>query len=174
MLTLQPRPGLTLQFHPNNNHRSLHRHRRNYSLSPRASQLALKEWAPTVGAIQSGDQTFLLRKGGIKEPTFKPPPGQSTFLLFPTHFHTDGELIKDSYRTKYKTELDYDPRTLQELEFTCLAQATGAWTTTDKDVLKKLSTSSSIWTDDFLEARLRWRAQQPLTLLEIRAYRLVL
>jgi hypothetical protein len=51
---------------------------------------ALKEWAPTCAAISTGEQTILLRKGGIKEPTFKPV--SRDFLLFPTSFHTDAEV----------------------------------------------------------------------------------
>jgi hypothetical protein len=51
---------------------------------------ALKEWAPTCAAISTGEQTILLRKGGIKEPTFKPIARD--FLLFPTSFHTDAEV----------------------------------------------------------------------------------
>lgn len=34
----------------------------------------------------------MFRKGGIKEPTFRPEAG--TFLLFPTAFHTDQQLLK--------------------------------------------------------------------------------
>ena len=51
---------------------------------------ALKEWAPTCAAIAAGQQTILLRKGGIKEPMFKPIARD--FLLFPTSFHTDAEV----------------------------------------------------------------------------------
>lgn len=41
----------------------------------------------------------LLRKGGIKEPTFKPAASQ--FLLFPTAFHTDAQLLKPEAAQKY-------------------------------------------------------------------------
>jgi len=33
---------------------------------------ALKEWDVSVAALHDGEQTVLLRKGGIKEPTFVP------------------------------------------------------------------------------------------------------
>jgi hypothetical protein len=37
-----------------------------------SSAVALKEWAPTCAALGAGEQTILLRKGGIKEPRFVP------------------------------------------------------------------------------------------------------
>jgi hypothetical protein len=42
----------------------------------------------------------LLRKGGIREPTFKPPSAE--FLLFPTAFHAQGELLKPGIAERYQ------------------------------------------------------------------------
>ncbi len=42
---------------------------------------------------------MLFRKGGIKEPTFRPEAG--TFLLFPTAFHTDQQLLKPGVAERY-------------------------------------------------------------------------
>lgn len=41
---------------------------------------------------------ILLRKGGIREPTFRPASG--AFFLFPTAFHTDAELLKPAARNR--------------------------------------------------------------------------
>lgn len=41
----------------------------------------------------------LLRKGGIREPTFTPAARE--FLLFPTAFHTDVQLLKPDSAAKY-------------------------------------------------------------------------
>jgi len=49
--------------------------------------LALKEWNILCHAIAAGRQTFLLRKGGIAEPTGQFEIARQKFWLFPTDFH---------------------------------------------------------------------------------------
>jgi hypothetical protein len=61
--------------------------------------LALKEWAPLCEALGTGDQMIVVRKGGIREKAFR--PAASKFLLFPTGFHTDAELLRADARDKY-------------------------------------------------------------------------
>ncbi|GAB4817984.1 hypothetical protein N2152v2_005030 [Parachlorella kessleri] len=112
----------------------------------------------------------LLRKGGIREPTFKPDARE--FLLFPTAFHTDAQLLKPAAAEKYAKEAAFDPKAQPELEFSVLARLTGAWTTCDPRILQVLD-GLHIWGPEFLEARLKWRARQPITILELRAYRYV-
>lgn len=46
-------------------------------------------WLETSHPTQS---QILVRKGGIREPTFTPKAQR--FLLFPTAFHTDAQLLK--------------------------------------------------------------------------------
>ena len=43
---------------------------------------------------------ILLRKGGIKDPTFKPQA--KNFLLFPTVFHTEEPLLKAGVAQRYQ------------------------------------------------------------------------
>lgn len=43
-------------------------------------------------------EQILLRKGGIREPTFV--PAARTFLLFPTSFHTETQLLKPEARER--------------------------------------------------------------------------
>lgn len=149
---------------------------------------------------------ILLRKGGIKEPTFK--PAARDFVLFPTSFHTDVkvsarlvrcpetlvqqpdcgafynqsllplasstlplQLLRPTAAKRYAAETAYDPRAQQRLEFATAARVTGAWTTMDPAVLQLLE-GLHVWAPGFLENRLRWRPRQPITVLEVRAYRL--
>jgi hypothetical protein len=42
----------------------------------------------------------LLRKGGIREPTFTPKAQQ--FLLFPTVFHSEAQLLKPGIAERYQ------------------------------------------------------------------------
>jgi len=45
---------------------------------------ALKEWATVVNALENGDQTVLLRKGGILEDSSGFVVESERFFLFPT------------------------------------------------------------------------------------------
>ncbi|KAK9820331.1 hypothetical protein WJX72_009055 [[Myrmecia] bisecta] len=131
--------------------------------------LALKEWAVTCAALASGDQTVVLRKGGLREPTFKPAGKQ--FLLFPTSFHSEVSLMTPEASQKYAKELASDPKQLSTLHLDTVAEVTGAWTTTDPAMLERLS-GFHVWAPAFLDTRLRWRPKQPVTILELRAWRL--
>jgi hypothetical protein len=131
--------------------------------------LALKEWAPAVAALLDGSQTILLRKGGVREPAFSPKAG--SFLLFPTAFHTDAALLKPAAQARFSAAAAADPRAEPTLRLRCFARVTGAWTTADAGVLAALDPLHP-YTDDWLTARLRWRAATPLTVLEVRAYAL--
>ena len=48
---------------------------------------ALKEWATVVNALENGDQTVLLRKGGILEDSSGFVVESEKFFLFPTFEH---------------------------------------------------------------------------------------
>jgi hypothetical protein len=134
-------------------------------------KVALKEWAPAVKALSSnGDQTILLRKGGIKDPTFKTKA--QSFLLFPTAFHTNATLLKPEYQTKYQPECEIDPKENEFLELDCIAQVTGQWKTNDAQKVLEALDPLHMYSPDFLDARLRWKPTQPLTILELRAYTL--
>ncbi|KAJ9522626.1 hypothetical protein QJQ45_019704, partial [Haematococcus lacustris] len=160
-------------------HRSLHRSRRRTAAasaetlrtpvttpSPKTAG-ALKEWAVAIAALAKGEQTILVRKGGIREPTFKPPTDQ--FILFPTSFHSDQELLKPGVGERYTSALALEPKQQSVLELSSWVQVTGAWVSHDERLLDSLE-DQHIWSRAFLEARLQWRAKQPLTLLELRTW----
>ena len=48
---------------------------------------AFKEWAAVCGALASGSQYLILRKGGIAETDGVFRPEHDSFLLYPTYFH---------------------------------------------------------------------------------------
>ena len=64
-------------------------------------------------------------------------------------------------------ELEAEPKEQPQLAINYLAAVTGCWTTFDPAVLAALS-SHHVWTEEFLESRLRWRPKQPITVLELR------
>ena len=54
---------------------------------PHASDMALKEWAVAVKALGRGEQTLILRKGGIHRDDRDFRLVDPEFLLFPTYLH---------------------------------------------------------------------------------------
>ena len=52
---------------------------------------ALKEWATIVNALENGDQTVLLRKGGILEDSSGFVVESEKFFLFPTFEHQENK-----------------------------------------------------------------------------------
>lgn len=59
------------------------------------TRFALKEWAVVCAALERGQQSILLRKGGIEEGPegFVPEHGQ--FWLMPTRFHQSADELTD-------------------------------------------------------------------------------
>lgn len=136
---------------------------------PSAAVPALKEWAVTCAALGAGQQTVVLRKGGIREPAFTPVARR--FLLFPTSFHSGADLVKPGAAARFEEELQAEPKEQAVLSVGVAAEVTGAWTTADPDVVTALN-AFHVWTPDYLDKRLRWRKAQPITVLELRCRRL--
>src|ERR1700722_8531099 len=70
---------------------------------PTSLNVALKEWASVVRALETGRQIILLRKGGILEQGEKRQfqMDQKEFLLFPTYLHQS--------RGELKPEIEFEP-----------------------------------------------------------------
>src|SRR5258707_14517704 len=67
---------------------------------PTSVDVALKEWATVVGALETGRQILLLRKGGILEQSIKNRFSitHNEFLFFPTYLHQScGELKPEAH-----------------------------------------------------------------------------
>ena len=56
-------------------------------MPPPDLQIALKEWAAIVRALEQGEQDIIFRKGGIAEERGGFTVNHQAFFLFPTYFH---------------------------------------------------------------------------------------
>lgn len=62
------------------------------------NQIAFKEWAAIVGALSSGKQILIVRKGGIREESGEFEVEHKEFFLFPTFEHQNAEDLKPEAR----------------------------------------------------------------------------
>ncbi|KAK3235775.1 hypothetical protein CYMTET_54039 [Cymbomonas tetramitiformis] len=127
---------------------------------------ALKEWAAVCEALAEGQQTILLRKGGIRESGFDIKA--SKFGLFPTAFHSEAELLRPPFAERFSEAMMFQPA--EELEVKSWAVCTGAWVTEDAAEALAALSDHHIWAPEFLQTRLRWRPEQPITIMELRVY----
>ena len=117
-------------------------------MSKLPNHTALKEWANVIDALGRGEQIILIRKGGIADPKFGLEADR--FYLYPTFFH-QGEL---------------DPRTTVEITHWCEVARVG--TVGDPAPLA----SHVVLPRETLEARYRFRPDQALYVIAVRAWRL--
>ena len=61
-------------------------------------QYAFKEWAVICEALGQGQQSLILRKGGIDENEGEFAVDQTSFWLYPTFSHQQGDGIQDEFR----------------------------------------------------------------------------
>ena len=59
---------------------------------------AFKEWAPVIRALSAGEQSLIIRKGGIAEDLGRFDKIASRFWLIPTFFHAQRDKIKPTAR----------------------------------------------------------------------------
>ena len=71
---------------------------------------ALKEWATIVNALENGDQTVLLRKGGILEDSSGFVVESERFFLFPTFEHQEKKHLKPQFYKHLEDALKNKPK----------------------------------------------------------------
>jgi len=76
---------------------------------------ALKEWATVVKALESGDQTVILRKGGILESDSGFTIENEKFFLFPTFEHQETKHVKPEHHKHLENALNSKPKSVLTL-----------------------------------------------------------
>jgi hypothetical protein len=130
---------------------------------------ALKEWAIAIQALEAGSTIMLLRKGGIHERGGRFQVVHEQVLLYPTYEHQQPFLLKSEYGNRVcPVTSGWHPETIKISSF---AQITDILPISDEDTVNRLL-PFHIWNDDFICDRLKWKANQPLFVLLLRAYKL--
>lgn len=112
---------------------------------------ALKEWSNVIAALGRGEQVILIRKGGLADPHFGVEADR--FYLYPTYFH-QGEV---------------DARASVSITHWC--EVVETWSVSDADALSRLAPFVVI-PRETLDARFRFRADQDLYVIAVRAWTL--
>jgi len=128
---------------------------------------ALKEWAVVVKALEEGKQCILFRKGGILDSGFSVE--SSEFLLFPTFEHQTKEYLKDDYKTSFDELLKN--RNSNNVTIRSAAKVVASRQTNSKEALYKLA-KYHVYNDSFIDYRMQWNQEQPMSVLFVRAYNL--
>ncbi len=116
-----------------------------------ANHTSLKEWSTVIDALGRGEQILLIRKGGIADPTFGVEAER--FYLFPTFFHTGSGEPPESVRISH------------------WAEVVKTWRVRDLELLYALE-PFTIMDRANLDTRYRFREDQALHVLAVRAWRL--
>jgi hypothetical protein len=134
---------------------------------PTSLDVALKEWATVVSALETGRQILLLRKGGILEQSEKNRFAitHNEFLFFPTYLHQS--------RGELKPEVEFEPAAAepQSVRITAAGVVSDIIRIESRQQIDRLD-DQHIWTPSLIDMRFNYKPQNPLFLVLVRAYRL--
>jgi hypothetical protein len=127
--------------------------------------IAFKEWTLVCGALGRGEQSVIVRKGGIAEGRDGFRFKHDEFFLFPTLFH------EQVAKTKLPADTPLPARTAGIIEIELSARV--EWTTllTDWDTVSKLA-PFHIWRDDEIAARFRYDDVPGVNVAFVRVFKL--
>lgn len=131
---------------------------------------ALKEWATIVKALEGGDQTVILRKGGILETDSGFKVESKKFLLFPTSEHQDQKHIKPQYQ-KYLDETRKNPPSNGHNKITSYAEVLADIEIESKEKINALS-PFHIWSDSYVKTRVDWMPEKPIKAIFLKVFKI--
>ncbi len=131
---------------------------------------ALKEWATVVTALENGDQTVLLRKGGILETASGFKVEDKKFVLYPTYEHQDNSSLKSQFYRYLADVREQKPKDGIN-RITSYAEVLAE---NDISSMKKIEELSGfhIWSDSYIVERMNWMPQKPMTVMFLKVYKI--
>ena len=99
---------------------------------------SLKEWATVISALENGDQTVLLRKGGILDVASGFRIESKKCILFPTQEHQEYNHIKPEFH-KYLEQVKSNPPKSGFNRITSYADVLAEADVSSDETIKKLS-----------------------------------
>ncbi|MBL9172896.1 MAG: DUF1802 family protein [Verrucomicrobiales bacterium] len=133
-------------------------------------RIAFKEWAVIVEALGLGEQSLLLRKGGISEGRHGFRIEHSQFLLFPTQFHQHRDQVDARGQALFDAlpESDITPDTVQ-VEY--VASVCG-WRKLDSLAQAESLAGLHVWRPEVIAERFAWGREDSIHAVALRVARL--
>lgn len=131
---------------------------------------ALKEWATVVKALENGNQTVLLRKGGILETGSGFAVESKNFFLFPTFEHQQNESLKSQFYSYLSDVRENQPKQGFN-QITSYADVIAEAELIDLKKIEELS-AFHIWSDSYIKERMDWMPQKPIKAIFLKVYRI--
>ncbi|CUR51230.1 conserved protein of unknown function [Nitrosotalea devaniterrae] len=131
---------------------------------------ALKEWATVITALENGDQTVLLRKGGILETVSGFQVEDRKFALFPTYEHQDNSSLKSQFYRYLADVREQKPRDGFN-RITSYAEVLAEHDLSSIQTIEKLS-DFHIWSESYMVERMNWMPQKPMTAIFLKVYKI--
>jgi len=131
---------------------------------------SLKEWATVVKALENGDQTVILRKGGILETSSGFNMESKKFLLFPTFEHQEFSHIKPQFQDYLKNVKENIPKEGHN-KLSSYAEVIEDVEVSSVDKINEL-TPFHIWSDSYIVERINWMPEKPMRAVLLRVYKI--
>lgn len=131
---------------------------------------SLKEWATVVNALENGDQTVLLRKGGILDVASGFKIESKKFTLFPTQEHQEYNHIKPQFH-RYLEQVKLNPQKSGFNRITSYAEVLAEADVSSEETIKKLS-PFHIWSDSYINERRNWKPENPMKAVFLKVYKI--
>jgi len=131
---------------------------------------SLKEWATIVNALEKGDQTVILRKGGILDVSSGFKMEAKKFILFPTQEHQEYNHIKPQYH-KYLEQAKATPPKIGFNKITSYAKVLADIDISSNETINALS-SFHIWSDSYINERRNWKPENPMKAVFLQVYKI--
>ena len=131
--------------------------------------VAFKEWHVICDALLNGEQSIILRKGGIAEGRQGFAFQHSAFLLFPTFFHSQYDGVRKEVADESRKSAQGDRETV---EFMGFCRIEGRAVLTDWETIERLE-PFHIWQPGLLRERFDYGNQSALHLAVVKTYKFV-
>ena len=131
---------------------------------------ALKEWATVVKALETGNQTVLLRKGGILETASGFKMESKKFVLFPTYEHQDNSSLKSQFYQYLSDVREQKPREGTN-RITSFAEVLEEHDVSSMEKIDDLS-PFHIWSDSYMTERMNWLPDKPMKAVFLKVYKI--
>ncbi len=130
---------------------------------------AFKEWQVIVDALVAGEQTLILRKGGISEGQGGFQVQAERFWLFPTAFHAQRDRTKPEAARWFPA--DSDPASAGMIPITAFADVVAATFLSDWAAVARLD-PFHFWLESVVRERFAWAQPPGIHALLVRVHRL--